>query len=553
MNENKKRILIFGGIIGFVLLLVIGFRLFYSELLVEKRFLNALEDAKTNKLARITYHENASSITKGEAEALIKLHDEEAIDDKLYEVKAKPILFGLLKKNQVQMKSFYAAYDDWFEGLTLTFNQEEIPIHDKVEHHLEYGPLIPGIYDVKADFQGVEKVGGGEETIKLQEKPVTNITIPLDVSTVVFSVENAESIGRETIRIHWNDESYKITESGKTNRIGPIALDGTEEATVVVEFPWGEVTSEPLAITSSEMELPVEPITKENQKKIDEQIISFADTYVESIVKGTVNSLLTGDEEVISTVQAHISDGSAMYADSPLKAGLDHVKVTPNKDETDWQNKDPLLVYDVMFTINDLTAYEASSEQADQLDEQYLFAIGLKYSKEADDWEVVSLDPLETWAKNVDDITRLEGSKTAYMLNRDGIKTKQTTTPIQSEVEQEIEQLVEDYTTALTKSWNKNDITHVETFLTADSLRYAKSVEEIKSMNKKDKWELKRIDFEKILKISDTIYDVTTKESFEVKKGNEKINKRFQIVTRVKRVGERSFKIYDEVSKEEIK
>lgn len=553
MSNNKgRRVLWICSILGAFLLLFVSYHVFYSEQIVEKRFLKALTEEQTKKITKITYHDNASSITKGEAEALIRLHKNTEIDRNLYEIKPKKVLFGLLKKNEVHMKSFYASYDDWFEGLTLTFNNEEIPIHDKVEHHLEYGPLVPGIYDVKASFLGVDRSGGGEETITLEKKKLTRITIPLDVSTVTFSVKNAEVIGRDAIRIHWNDETYKITETGKTNRIGPIVLDGTEEAAVIVDFPWGQVRSDPVAITSSEMDLTVEPLTVDEQAKVHKQIVHFADTYVESLVNGTTNSLTNSEEDVVSVVKSHITENASIYMDSQLKARLNHVKVTLNERATDWSAKEPILVFDAMFQVDDLTDYKPALNIGKQLKENYMFKLGLTYSKEQDEWSIASLKPLESWSKKIDDITHLEGEKTLYTSNRDGIKTEQITKHVQSEVESEIHQLVENYKTALVKTWNEKNISHVETFFTADSLRYSKSLDELEAIKEKEKWKLKDIQFKKVLKVNEMVYDVTTEEKYEVKQGKSTENILFRIVTRVKRVGDRSFKVYDEVSKEEI-
>src|SRR5690625_7909227 len=82
----------------------------------------------------------------------------------------------------------FAYSPDPVKGLTFSFNNVEPDIHKKTL----YGPLIPGIYNVKASFKGDygETTKEGEITLADYYGGETYLDMDINVADVTFYIEN---------------------------------------------------------------------------------------------------------------------------------------------------------------------------------------------------------------------------------------------------------------------------------------------------------------------------------------------------------------------------
>src|SRR5690625_4802381 len=150
MSKKKKRLI---SMIVIAAVLLIGLTMwaqsYQSPKSVQKRFYNAAVKDDPKALQKLLIHEDGSKAAEGEAQALIKLVEENGdyVLDDYFSIVSEGNFLLLFQARKVQAIDQFAYYPDPVEGLTFTFNGIEPSVRDKVL----YGPLIPGIYGVEAD------------------------------------------------------------------------------------------------------------------------------------------------------------------------------------------------------------------------------------------------------------------------------------------------------------------------------------------------------------------------------------------------------------------
>lgn len=130
------------------------------------------------------------------------------------------------------------------EGLTFTFNDEEIDSVEQEDNFISYGPLVQGIYDVEATFESEYGDATVEETIRLYADPMDQynwITMDIPIANITFLIENYDEVDASEAYVIINDERLPISGNGVTEEIGPLLIDRSIEAKVITAMPWGEV------------------------------------------------------------------------------------------------------------------------------------------------------------------------------------------------------------------------------------------------------------------------------------------------------------------------
>lgn len=547
--SKKRQVYIISSILILLGLLLVFVFNYYRAETVKNRFISALENEQVQELKRVAFHKDGTRLTKGEAQALLDLYQISELHETDHQVvKTKPLLF-FIPRHQMQIKSYYATYDEWFEGLTMTFNGEEIPIHNKVNNHLEYGPLAPGVYDIAATYRGVEGEGGGEEKIILSKNTTEPITIALDVSTVVFVVEDIEDLGADNITVKWNDQMYRVSAEGETNRIGPIVLDGSEVVQVVASLPWGDIETDPIPVTESRVNLSVDPLAYGEETSVEERILQFSEGYVEALTSGQTKKLEGAHKDVKTQIDREIKQMESAYSDSELLARVDYIKLAQDKEATEFSEDSMTVHYDLLIELEDESNYEPNLKSKEKLQETYRVKVALTYEEDEEAWEVLDIEPLEQFNQDVDSIVRLEGSGVFYELNQEYVQSHSVDSEIDAGTEKAIEELFEDYLEAESKMQSKHDIEEIEHFLTADAPRYQQALTELTGAKKdRAKKNLKTFKIETITELDDSMYEVTTLATYEAK-NKKKATTKYETITQVKQLGKHGFKVYNEIEK----
>ena len=120
--------------------------------------------------------------------------------------------------------------------MTFTFNGIEPKEKLKKDESITYGPLSPGIYEVEVKLTGKYGKGKVASELFLADTKGTPswIDVDLPLGNTGFRIENYSSASMKDVHILINDEKIPVDEDGETAEIGPILMDGSQQAKVTV-------------------------------------------------------------------------------------------------------------------------------------------------------------------------------------------------------------------------------------------------------------------------------------------------------------------------------
>lgn len=542
MTKKKKMI---WAIVASLVIFVIGFSVwatsYQSPQAVEKRFHNAVDKQDHKKLQKLMVHEDGTPIHEKEAEAFLELVNQDgkrkAVD--LCTVIQHGKFLGIYDAYKIAGVDQFARYDA-IDGLTFSFNGTEIDEYDQDEESVVYGPFAPGIYPVKAMFKGEYGETNKEDTLTLARDDYDDTWMDMDlsISKVTFNVENYEEFNPSEAHIRLNDEEIAISKEGETEEVGPFILDGSQEVEVVVNMPWGEVVSKPIAVDDSYMDIHADLISEKQYKQVKQVLKDFGEQYVESSAKKSTKPLVDVSSDVKNEVKDMIPIDD--YYSGKLKTvEVDKHSITVMKDA-----KEPgiqiLAQYQIDEDYHDLTEEPVLEEVSD------MWSLSLSFDKDQKTWKIQSLDTASIFV-DFEPTDELKGSKKVYGPSKEAIANAE-----EEETEGEIEEFIMDYTQASVDAINYRDFGIVEDYITSDGPRKKEAREYIDYLDSKDIFETwYGSELEKIEKVDDQSWKVTVIEEFEIVKPDTSNNKEFRTTVLVKKVDGEYF-VHELISTDEI-
>lgn len=543
MSKKKKRML---SVIGTVAVILIGISIwaqsYQSPDAVHKRFYKAVVENNPSAIQKLVVHENGSRSTKGEAEALIELVEEdgEYVLDELFSIQPHGKFLLVYQANKVQAIDQFAYYPDSVKGLTFSFNDVEPDIRKNTLH----GPLIPGKYNVEAVFEGDygETTKSGEITLDEYYGDETWLDMDINIAEVTFYVENYDDFKQEDILIKLGKEELPINEDGETKPVGPFILDGSQQVQTVINMPWGKVESEPFDISESYMGLPAEVLSKDDYAAVTELLTNFGEQYVEAFAENDLGILknisksVKGDLEDMMSYQLSYDD--SYYSGEFVELDIDRNSVYFTGDQ-----KKPGITVLAQYLFNE--DYHAL-EETPELDESYnLLEMTVTYNTEEKSWSLTGMDE-DYWAA-FEETDTIEGSKTIFGPSDDTVKAAKDLA-----LTDEMSYFLEDYTRASVDAINYSDFYYVEDYIAKDSPRWTEASEYIDYLDSKNITEdFIDMEIESVEETEEGTWEVTVLESFTIYKEDSTSDKDFRTKLIVKKVEDELY-VYELLETNEI-
>lgn len=206
----------------------------------------------------------------------------------------------LKEKKGLLFKSYYVEVKDVYINLSTNLKDTEIYFNENFFYKVKendfsqkFGPLIPGIYNVKGVYNGeYGKIENEVKAIVLSNEE--SINIQLKGIYLTLDGNYLESV------VYLNGENTQKT-IGQFKDIGPIP--GTSKVYATKKFPWSneEIKSEEKEIKDySKLILNIEPMTEDVRKNLEE-------TYKE-FYKGFFEALSNADKKYIKNTSESIKD-----------------------------------------------------------------------------------------------------------------------------------------------------------------------------------------------------------------------------------------------------
>jgi len=180
-------------------------------------------------------------------------------------------------KHRFEVKPYYINIFTNYPGSTILLNGEKVFTFGENEEVKEYGPILPGQYDIENVFEGEYTTLRAQEQINLLDTNHTP-TVRLRLDGHYIDVRSNYSDGELLVNGEATGQSVE-----ETDRIGPVPADGSLSLQVKKDFPWGEVKSESVAVEENNYyNVDLSPVTEELQSTIFDIIESHNKQWIEA-------------------------------------------------------------------------------------------------------------------------------------------------------------------------------------------------------------------------------------------------------------------------------
>lgn len=507
---SKKNKIISGSIISVIVLLIslhVWANNHFSYESVEKRFEAAVEENNTKKITKLVTHEDGSSISKKEAEAfasLVKTGGNVYLKE-LTNIFLDGKVLGMYDSYKVEVLDQFVTYDNFVEGLSFEFNEEEFPVYEKNDKSITYGPLAPGEYTVEATFKDASDETSIEDTLTVASSfgEHTWLDMNIPISMVHFYVENYYDFKTSDAYILVNDEEYNISADGETDEIGPFIIDGSQQVNVVVNMPWGEIVSDDIDIDESYMYVRAALISKEDYQDVTKSLVSFGDEYLDALANKTTKPLTLATDRFKEDITYDFNE-DIYYTGQFQELLVDKDSISINI-EDDTQE----LTIDARYVIKD--DMHSLVDAPELYEEEYTWKVHLVFNDDQEKWLIHSLMYTDIWTED-SALEVLAGSNILYGPGEEVVQTAQT-----NSLEEEMKEFMIDYTIASVDAINGRYFGHVSNYITEEGPRRKEAEEYIDYLDSKDIYE-EWIDteLESVEEVDEHSWKVTVVETFEI-------------------------------------
>jgi len=531
-NPMTKKQKTYFSIIGAIIVILIGFSVwsnsYYSKESTSKRFTEAIGQKDAKSLANLIVHEDGSKIIPIEAEALAKLVEREgkrSIED-YFSIQPHGKFLGVFQKHKVEMINQYAYFEGPLKPLTFQFNKKVVKEEDRGDDFVLFGPLSPGIYDVETKFEN--EFGKGLTTSEIymwnSEGDQTWIPVELPIVEVMFEVENYSNSVMKNVSVIVNEVEIPVDVEGVTEFIGPILLDGTQKAKIVVEYPWGEVASENMMIDSEHQYLSATIFTKEQETEIANLFLQFGEELAKAKATNSIDvfTTITDDNKEIIQDQMlnYYINNDVYYSGQIEQMNMDANLVELLEDRPALYVNAELEYKEANYSITETPEFES---------QLYPFVFEITYDEQQKKWLIQS----EYERGYVDNPTHvLKGSGTVHEPNGEKITTAKV-----EHVKNELDVFMESYVYASVDAINYHSIAYVENLMTKDGPAVKESEDYISYLEEKDiSEEVLSISVEKVEEKDIDLWEVTYIAEYRIFYPDKELVKKFNTVTTVKKV-----------------
>lgn len=521
MPKKQKRM---WQVIAVIALFIIGLSVwvntYHSPEAVQKRFEKAISKRDTGKLEKMIIHSDGTSISKAEADAFLSLVAEEGshIAFDLTQVVYAGKFLGIYDKHKIEAYDQFANYNNYLEGLTFVFNNEEIEAADQQDDFISYGPLAPGIYDVEALFESEYGDATVEGSITLSNYSPSDyewIEMDIPIANVTFYIENFDEIDISESYIEVNDEKLSISEEGKTEKIGPLLIDGSIEAEMIASMPWGEVATEPLAIEDTDMFIYANLLSSDDYENVLDTIEKFGEEYVESMAAKSTKPFQSVSTAGKKMLKNELPDGYEYTGQ------FDLVEIDKHSMFVDEAENTPEIKIQTAYHLQE--DYHDLNETPELYDEIYSWVIALAFDKEDEHWLITSVNSSNMWG-GIEATDERKGSGDLHGPSKEAIAEA-----TERDLNASLEIFIEDYTEASVDAINYRDFSLVSDYIAEEGPRYKEAREYIDYLDSQDIYEeWYGSELENVKKIDDNTWEVTVIEEFDIIRPDSSDVKKFR-------------------------
>ncbi len=177
---------------------------------------------------------------------------------------------------ELKVKRYMIPVRTNYNGAKILVDGNESATATGDESSIELGPFLPGEYVIEAVYEGDYTTLKKKRTVSLFPKRSYEDTVELMLEGDYVHVYSNNPKAR--IYIDGKDIGL-IVEDGQ--RIGPIAIDGSNKMVLEAEYPWGTLKSEELPIDADRLEIKIDGLND----MVKEDIMNAAHDFLSSSIQ----------------------------------------------------------------------------------------------------------------------------------------------------------------------------------------------------------------------------------------------------------------------------
>jgi uncharacterized membrane protein YvbJ len=190
-----------------------------------------------------------------------------------------------------------------YEGAAIRVNGEELATVGEDGSTVEIGPFFPGQYEIEAQYQGEYTTLASKEKVALFPMGSYEDTVDIELEGDYVNVSASNSFAR--IFINGVDIDLVV---GDGQRIGPIAIDGSNKMRVEMEYPWGKTKSEELAIDTDRLAFEIDELDETDKEEIMDAAYDFASSWMDGFEARDVNKIRSVSPDRIADLSEYFAD-----------------------------------------------------------------------------------------------------------------------------------------------------------------------------------------------------------------------------------------------------
>ncbi|SES90336.1 zinc-ribbon domain-containing protein [Oceanobacillus limi] len=327
-------------------------------------------------------------------------------DDSVFFLEKEGKTAFLFDRYQINIVPFYFNVATNMEDAKILLNGEEIATADSDSYELEYGPVLPGVYELKSEYSDEFAMLENSYDLELMNPSNQNsyAELPLYGENVKLS-SNFEDIA-SNVTYYVNDTEIQFNESDD-NQFGPVSLDGSITSYATLQFPWGEVETEKITIEDNSVyfvaDSVLETIKSDVMDAIHTHAQDWSDAYNDldnSLFSNVTDPLLEVYTEDISDIKSNEKKWVGSYDKSIID--LDSFDLSL-KEDTYMAYVDASLYFN--STIVDVEEDDVATTE-NHYDREYEFI----YDNESSSWLINNYNNL-FWGFNADNVQELSATE----------------------------------------------------------------------------------------------------------------------------------------------
>lgn len=523
-NRWMKRLI--GGAVVLLIVFIIWANNYASLESVEKRFHKALQDDNSSALQKLMIHHDGSLIEHFEAEAFLELYNERGhsvVDELTTIVDSGKFLF-VFNTYKIEAND-QIPYDETYEGLTYTFNDEILNVYNQDEKKIAFGPIAPGIYEVEASIDGEFGEFSTTEMVTLDNaafQDYTYMALDFTFDQVTISVSNYDEFASspEDITIRIEDHEFSLDENGETEEIGPLNINGGLTATVVTELPWGSFESEAYPLDSTHVDVRAEFYDEAILKTWRKTVEELGEQYAEAMATKSKDPLKNFSKQPKDLISEKFADYDA-YSGKVMQISIDEENI--QKGDSTWYDMNlpndvdvdiPSIVMSVNYLFEE--DFHNIADNPILVRRNHTWELGLTYEKKDDKykWSATVLQPHD-WYNSFSETNTWDGSKKLYSSSKKDVKKGKASK--NKDIEKEIEIFLKDYTDKSVEAINERDFSIVSDYMTKNGPRYDEArnyIDYLESEGVYETW--LGTELEKLKELDDNKWEVSVIEEFKI-------------------------------------